>query len=288
MNKVFERNRIIFQKLSNYLNFDSKLITKEMIDEIEKLGFTEEESFCYLLASYFDLSLDDYESKVLFNEYIKKIIKKLEVSEYINNPYYQNIRCFNNIKINNCELKYDEYAPYEGFVYDDIEKHFDGKQLPKIGFFSEKFKYPAIYENDRLWMSVTPNEINTMKEAINEAKGNVLTYGLGLGYFAYMVSLKEEVNSIVIVEKNEDIISLFTNNILPLFKNKEKITIINEDAFKFAETTIKNYQFEFIFADLWHDVSDGLDMYLKLKKYECNQPKAKHMYWIEKSIKCYL
>lgn len=288
MNKVIEKNHKIFKYLSDYLNFNSKFINKEMIEEITDIGFSEEEAFCFILGSYFDLNLDECEDRLLFEEYIKKMVKKLELDEYINNPYYLNVKCFNNIKINNCELKYDNYSPYEGFVYDDIEKYFNGKQLPKIGFFNKEFRYPAIYENNRLWMSITPNEINTMKEPIEKANGVVITYGLGLGYFPYMVSNKDNVKKVIIVEKNKDIIKLFINNILPYFKHKEKIEIVNEDAFIFASEKIKNYNCDFVFADLWHDVSDGLNMYLKLKKYETNKPSAIYMYWIEKSIKCYL
>lgn len=37
-----------------------------------------------------------------------------------------------------------------------------------------------------------------------------------------------------------------------------------------------------------HDVSDGIDMYLKMKQYESLSPNTVLTYWIEKSILCYL
>jgi hypothetical protein len=37
-----------------------------------------------------------------------------------------------------------------------------------------------------------------------------------------------------------------------------------------------------------YGVSDGIDMYLKMKKFEGNSPKTEFTYWIEKSILCYL
>lgn len=46
--------------------------------------------------------------------------------------------------------------------------------------------------------------------------------------------------------------------------------------------------YDFVFTDLWHDVSDGIDMYLKMKKYEAQNPNTVFAYWIEKSICCYL
>ena len=72
----------------------------------------------------------------------------------------------------------------------------EGRQIPQIGFFETEFKFPALLENDRIWMTITPNEIETMKEPVDGAFGNVLTFGLGLGYYAYMVSEKENVESV--------------------------------------------------------------------------------------------
>ena len=70
------------------------------------------------------------------------------------------------------------------------------------------------------------------------AFGNVLTFGLGLGYYAYMVSEKESVESVTIVEMNEDVIQLFKKYVLPQFKNAEKIKIIKADAFEYAQQHI--------------------------------------------------
>ena len=55
-----------------------------------------------------------------------------------------------------------------------------------------------------------------MKLPVERAKGKVLTFGLGLGYFAYMCSLKEEVESVTVVEKDKSVIKLFNEIILPL------------------------------------------------------------------------
>jgi hypothetical protein len=192
------------------------------------------------------------------------------------------------MKIGHSELKYDKYKPFEGFVCNDIIETKEGRQIPQIGFFESEFKFPAILENDRIWMTITPNEIETMKEAVDQAFGNVLTFGLGLGYYPYMISEKENVESITIVEINEDVIQLFTQYVLPQFKHAEKIKIIKTDAFEYAQKHLSNGQFDFVFTDLWHDVSDGIDMYLKMKKYERLSPKTIFMYWIEKSILCYL
>lgn len=286
MSNIKNLNNKILQLLSVYLNDYSKIIKKDMIFELTKEGLDEEYAFKLLLTSVFDLDITQGEDKLLYHQYIELMIKRLDVNDYINNPYYQLIKGFNK-KIGKCELKYDYYDPFEGFVFDDFIQYPNGKLLPQIGYFNKKFKYPAVYENNHLWMSITPNEINTMKKDIDDSFGKVLAYGLGLGYFPFMVSLKENVQSVTIIEKNKEIIKLFMENILPQFPNKDKIRIIEDDAFIFAQN-IKNKEYDFIFVDLWHDVSDGLEMYLKMKEYEKFSIDSEFRYWIEKTIKCYL
>ena len=115
-----------------------------------------------------------------------------------------------------------------------------------------------------------------MKEDILNAKGNVLTYGLGIGYFAYMCSLKDEVETVTIVEKDKNIISFFKKHILNKFSHKEKIIIIEEDAFKFKKESLYDY----IFIDIYRNEDDGLKLYLDFKK----QDKENYHFWIENSF----
>ena len=48
---------------------------------------------------------------------------------------------------------------------------------------------------------------------------------------------KSNVESVTVVEINEDVIHLFNQYVLPQFKNAEKIKIIKADAFEFARKT---------------------------------------------------
>ncbi len=99
-------------------------------------------------------------------------------------------------------------------------------------------------------MTITPNEIETMKEAADEVNGRVLTYGLGLDYYAYLVSEKENVASVTIVDSNEDVIQLFQQYILPQFKSAAKIQIIKADAFDYAQKQMQYGKYDFVFTDL--------------------------------------
>ena len=136
-------------------------------------------------------------------------------------------------------------------------------------------------------MSITPNEVNTMEEDINNSFGNILVVGLGLGYFPYMSHLKKDVLSIDIIEIDKDIISLFKNEILDQFEYKSKINIINSDVYDyFSSNDLSKY--DYIYIDIWHDVSDGMKHYLRLKEYEKKYSNVKFRYWIYDTIKYYL
>lgn len=265
--------------MSIYLNNYSDYITKEMIDELTiESSLSKEEAFKIALAEIIGV----YDNKEIMDYYIKDMFKLLDVKKYENNLYYRCIK-LDNIKNNNWHIEMKSYQPYEAFVYNDLKIMRDGRIIPQIGFFDTQYEYPCIMENDREWMLITPNEIETMDKPIKDAFGNVLTYGLGLGYFPFMISLKDNVKKVTIVENNENVIKLFKEHILPQFEYKDKIEVVYSDAFHYAK---KNIKYDFVFVDIWHDPSDGIDLYLKFKKIE--QEGTIYEYWIEDTIKCYL
>lgn len=286
--KIKEDNLKIFALLGNYLNYAPDYVEKEEVAELVKDGVSCEYAFAVILAAVFGLDIvDNPQDREFFNHYFTRMFHKLDANEYYNNPYYKNIH-IPTAKAGSSELKYEKFAPYEGFICDDVIRTKEGRQIPQIGFFEQEFIFPAILEDGRIWMTITPNEIETMKEPVDKAFGNVLTFGLGLGYYAYMVSEKDNVDSVTIVEINRDVIDLFTTHILPQFKNRAKIRIVHSDAFQFAGEHLCSGAYDFVFTDLWHDVSDGLDLYLRMKKLEHLSPGTVFMYWIEKTLLCYL
>ena len=178
--------------------------------------------------SYFDNIKNLFEiDKDFINYYKKYNLEKSfvmqNIDEYLNNPYVKNIK-LNKIIIDD-KHKFEElkYLPYECFLCKNI--HIDSSYLEhiKIGYFTKEYSYLTLLEDESIWMLITPHEINTMKEAVNNAKGNVVTFGLGLGYYAYMCSIKEDVKSVTIIERDCKTINLFKKYILPQFENKDKI-----------------------------------------------------------------
>ena len=240
-----------------------------------------EEEYIDTLLKNFNVDINNEDVKRIKKNYLLPGFKRLDKRVITDNPYYQNIK-FNDVSFNDWKLAYDHYQINEPFVYRShlvLEDNYY-QETPMIGYFNEEVRYPAVHQNDNIWMSVVPNEIFTMKEAISKAKGKVLTFGLGLGYFAYMASLKEEVDEVVVIEMDEAVISLFYQQILPQFPNKEKIKVIKSEAFSYIKSHDLSL-FDYIFLDLYHDSGDGLEIYLKTLDYLDGY----HVdYWIEDSI----
>ena len=141
------------------------------------------------------------------------------------NPYYRQIR-IPEAHFGNWKLTIEKYKPYEAFVCDDIRTDEELKEIPQIGFFDTEFSFPAVMEDGQEWMAIKPNEIETMRQPIARAAGQVVAFGLGMGYYAFMVSEKPEVKTLTIVERDENVIALFREHILPQFPKKEKIDIV--------------------------------------------------------------
>ncbi len=283
LKQIFDNNYKLLKYLHNYLFYYDLAIDKKLMNELKEYNLKDEYSFYLLLINVLNLDIEDNEQKQFLDEYLLNSIKALDVNEYKLDEYYKNIQ-INEINSSNWKFEKHKYMPYQGFIYDDIEVLNSNKEKAALGFFKEEFEYLRVLENGVEWMSVTPNEINTMKKPIQNAFGRVVTFGLGLGYFAYHTSRKENVKEVIIVEQDKNVINLFKENILNKFEYKNKIKIVEMDAFDY----FKNYQdYDYLFIDLYHDVSDGIEVYLKFKKLEKDK-NVKIDYWIEKSILSYL
>ncbi|TEB08709.1 hypothetical protein [Pelotomaculum propionicicum] len=286
-NKNKYYNSILMRKLSNYLNETPDAITAENVRKLaEDTGISYEYAYAKLLAAILGLDADGADLEV-FHDYFIPMVRQLDPTVYENDRYYQTIKLPSD-NLNRWEFRTKRLKPCEAFIYNDNEVTSDGRIIPRIGFFMRDFYYPAVLENKREWMTLLPNEIETILPVAKESAGKVLTYGLGLGYFAFLASENDNVESVTIVEYSHDVIALFQKYILPQFHHPEKIQIIEGNAFVYAEKVMADGMYDFVFVDIWHDVSDGAEMYLRFKAYETKCPNTRFFYWIEDSIKCYL
>ena len=242
-------------------------INPDEVKQYIKEGLSENEAVYNCLYDFLGFDKDDQESQNVLGEYVLNNLKKLNPKDYTDNPYVKAIKKTG--RKGKYALKYIDYAPYQLFAFDDIKV--DGyKEYSQIGYFDNKFSYLALTEGNNIWMSLNPNEIETMKPYISKARGNVLVLGLGMGYVPFMLSLKNCVKSITIVERDQEIINLFNELIYPSFPNKEKIKIIKGDAIEYTHKIQKQGTCDYVFADLWHSPEDGLPLFVELKKINKN------------------
>ncbi|MCQ2742798.1 MAG: hypothetical protein MJ239_05840 [Bacilli bacterium] len=246
------------------------------------------------LETVLAMSEENNDASEFFNYYLSLPIKekrkvelgarRLQPESYRNNPYFKLLSSLKGRK-GNISYEMDHYEPNEKFLYKEIESSplEAYREINPYGFFPSRFDYPAIKENGTTWMSLIPHEMHTMEQGINEARGNVLTLGLGLGYYAYMVALKKEVSRVDVVEKDKNVIALFKENILPKIPFKNKINIIEGDAFEALEKE-KVKPHDYVYFDIYHTEEDALPLYIKGKRI-IDAPYIH--YWIEGSILVY-
>lgn len=122
-------------------------------------------------------------------------------------------------------------------------------------------KYKRLMRDRTVVMSNTPAEINDHRWFIDDAHGNILITGLGLGVVLTALLGKPDVKSITVIEISKDVIKLVS----PTFKDDKRVKIIHADALKWKPP--KGVKYDFIWHDIWDNIcSDNLVEMKKLHR----------------------
>ena len=204
----------------------------------------------------------------------------IEKKDYINNPYLQNIN-FKDVKLK--DFSYETVTIEKGYLFnideiqDDKNKELNDYMILRA--YKQDTDMMFLKQGKQEWMMASISEFRTNDPYAKKAHGNIITFGLGIGYFVYMASLNENVKSITVIEKSKEVIELF-NQIKDQFPNKD-INIINGDAFDyFNQQYLK--QFDYIYVDIYQNNVDGRIMIEKLLE-QYLPPYDKCNFWIENS-----
>ena len=193
LKETFINNFKVTRMYAEYLERYPEIITADMINALTEDGsISKEEAIVALLSEIFALDFDNKDDRVIIRDYLTPSIRILDAKKYENDPYYKKIK-LDEIKDGSWEIKKESYLPYRGVICHDMILSDGYREVPPLGFFTEEFSFPAILENGNEWMTLTPVDLDTCEDAIKEAHGKVVTFGLGLGYYAYMAAMKEEV-----------------------------------------------------------------------------------------------
>ena len=150
--------------------------------------------------------------------------------EYLIKKISEYNKLISEAKVNNFEIKsFENKAKYiDGYMYRKKE-NLDINIL-------------ELHGPNNILMKISPMEIESSYMFIKKAKGKVGIVGLGLGYVAWELSKKEDVEEIIVYEIEKDVIDLYYLN----FPTNEKIKIINEDAYK-----AKKRNFDYFYVDIY-------------------------------------
>lgn len=259
------------------------------------------EFFNRCLNNIQDDRLNDYLGVVIESEEDAKVIQR-ELSEigdpefagdestwpslYISTDEYKKTPYNSNISLKDkhhegFEFNYEDMPANElinmDFIQPDPNRELNDYMILRA--FDKPYKATVLRQDGEFWMTDNPAEAKTVDPCVDKAYGNVLTFGLGIGYFVYMCLLKPEVKSVTIVELNESVINMFKELILPQFPKDKEIKIIHGNAFDyFNEDFLK--KFDYVFVDVWKNNSDGYPMIEKM--LEQYLPTFEHCdFWIE-------
>ena len=205
----------------------------------------------------------------------------IKASEYKENPYVKNIKLDSII---DDHFSYELVTIEKGYLFNSDaiidDKDRELKDYMKLRALDEDIKAIFLYQDNEEWMMSVPSEFITNDPYAKKAHGNVVTFGLGIGYFVYMCLLNKNVESITVIEKEKEVINIF-NKIKDQFPNSNKIRIINGDAFDyFNQDYLKD--FDYIYVDIYKSSDDGRALIEKLlEQYLPDIEKCD--FWIENS-----
>lgn len=283
---LHDDNERLLTLISEYLTFTPDAIKPADVTALAAdCALPLNDAYMALLAAHCGLDTSLPEDARLYRGYFPQMVRQHDPAVYEADAYFQAVKPL--VDANAAiDLVYERIEPMELFVADDFRVDSEGRVLPQLGWFDGAFEFPAIREDGRVWMTVTPNEINTILPAVAQSRGKVLTYGLGLGYYAFHCLLKADVESVTVVERNSAVIDMFRRHLLPFFPRQDALHIVQADAFDYAANVMPHEGFGTVFTDLWHDVADGLPLHQQMKALEV--PGPRYLYWIEQTLKCYM
>lgn len=114
-------------------------------------------------------------------------------------------------------------------------------------------EYVRLIVNDELMMSNTPMEQRTSLPFMQNATGNILICGLGLGLVILPLLENDEVKSITVIEKYQDVIDCVLPQIKKYDRNN-KLNVVCVDCFEY-ETKDK---YDTIFIDIWPNINSDI------------------------------
>jgi len=116
----------------------------------------------------------------------------------------------------------------------------------------EPGEYTRLVRNGTIVMSDTPAEIRDHLEFVRRARqgGHILINGLGLGWALEAILDAPKIETITVVEKSYEVVSLIAKHYEDKCPSDKKLWIIQDDALTYKAPKGKRYN------AVWHDIWD--------------------------------
>lgn len=123
-------------------------------------------------------------------------------------------------------------------------------------------------------MSDTPMEIRTNMNFLYQAHGNILIGGLGLGIMLKILEKMDNIKSVTVIEKNQEVMDL----VLDQLNLPDNFKVIQSDIFEYKPKE----KFDTIYFDIWTNIcGDNWDEIKKLRKqFKPSLDLTKENWWI--------
>jgi hypothetical protein len=137
---------------------------------------------------------------------------------------------------------------------ESIKKQWHHKRFEKYAHLLKIDKeYVILYDkhNSKVMMTNNEFEMESNKKFIDNAKGDVIIFGLGLGLIVYPLLKDDDVNSITIIEMDKELIEQ-TSYLFSESDIKSKLSFINCNAFQYED----NKKYDTIYFDIWSLINE--------------------------------
>lgn len=145
--------------------------------------------------------------------------------------------------------------------------------------------YVRLLMGGGVMMSDTQHEQRTNYEAVQQARGQVLIAGLGLGMILVPILQKPEVKAVTVVEKSAAVVELVGRR--GKFPNSDKLNVVLGDIFEWKPPLGAKY--DIIYFDIWPDIcADNLKEITQLKRRFTRRlvrPGGWMGAWVEKQLR---
>ena len=168
---VSENDRVL-RLLSDYLNLTPRLLDRKTVLELaEDCSVSPDDAFRTLLCACLGLNIPDSpDDRRLERLYFQPGLRRLSPDIYLNDAYTRTVR-FSELSVGRWHFTHGEYLAYEPFVCGHPVLTSDFREIPQLGYFDSTFRFPSVTENGVEWMTVTPNEVETMGSRLHRHTG---------------------------------------------------------------------------------------------------------------------